>query len=227
MNLWGDAGIDIYTVSTGDIRSLGDVRAAHLTWSPDGTTIAFTHGENEPDRGIWLVDADGTNLRPLVPSTRGSLHGIGVVWSPRGDLIAYQRTCAQHPAVRYEREHPGSDVTGLIPGAGCGEDSEVVLVSATSDDPANPIGTEHVIPPPQTDSPDGPDWWFPTSVTWTPDGTHLLYTGWRHQGTGGVIAVPIDGAQPPIVLGDGIGTNDYDGTPWIPIQTMGGTGPLA
>ena len=105
------------------------------------------------------------------------------------------------------------------------EDSEVVLVSATSDDPANPIGTEHVIPPPQTDSPDGPDWWFPTSVTWTPDGTHLLYTGWR----GGIdeaviVAVPIDAAQPPIVLGDGIGTRLRH--PWIPIQMMSGTGPL-
>jgi dipeptidyl aminopeptidase/acylaminoacyl peptidase len=198
------APIDIYTVSTGDIRTVGDVQAFLLTWSPDGTTIAFTHGENEPDTGIWLVDADGTNQRQLTTITGAVNHGIGVVWSPRGDRIAYQRICCR-----------GS------------EEHEVVLVTATDDDPANPIGTETVIPPPQTGSEDLPDVWFPFSVIWTRDGTHLLYTAWTFGPSGtGEIAVPIDPDEPPIVLSGDLGSVPYGGYPWIPLQSVAGTGPF-
>ena len=50
--------------------------------------------------------------------------------------------------------------------------------------------------------------WFPVSVTWSPDGTVLLYgaggqqDGWPDEGTGtdGVIAVPVTGSSPPVVL---------------------------
>jgi dipeptidyl aminopeptidase/acylaminoacyl peptidase len=134
---------------------LGRVQVAHLTWSPDGTTIAYTGGETQPDRGIWLVEADGTNARQLTATAAPQAsHGIGVVWSPRGDLIAFQRVCAEPPDLRYEREHPGSDVTDLVPGAPCREQEEVVLVTATDSDPASPIGTETVIPPPQTGAED-------------------------------------------------------------------------
>src|SRR6185503_21385966 len=79
--------------------------------------------------GITLIDADGTNPRPLTTDSYVADHGIGVVWSPRGDLIAYQRT--------------RNDCTGDA----CYERSEVVLVTATDTDPANPIGTQRAVPP--------------------------------------------------------------------------------
>jgi hypothetical protein len=198
----GDARIDVYTVSTGDIRTLGDVEAAYLTWSPDGTTLAFTHstdGDSSADASIWLVDADGTDLRLLAEEAVDSLHGIGPVWSPRGDLIAYQRRI------------------------GCCESSEVVLVAATGDDPTKPLGTKTVIAPPQTTAWDEI---YPRVVTWTPDGTHLVYLGWGGDfDESALVVVPIAAGQSPIVLGDGIDAGF--GTPWLPIQTMTGTGPLA
>jgi hypothetical protein len=199
-----DAPIDIYTVSTGDIRTVGDVQAANLTWSPDGTTIAFTHGENAADSGIWLVDADGTNVRQLTSSIGEAFHGIGVVWSPSGDLIAYQRTCA-----------------------GCGEEHEVVLVTATDGDPDNPLGTEVVIAPARTQTADG-SVWFPWSVTWSPDGAHLLYNAWYDTDDvelSAVVAVPVDPTQEPVVLVHKH-PNVYVGTPWIPLQGAGGAGPM-
>ena len=34
--------ITIYSVSTGELHQLGSAEAAHLTWSPDGSTLAYT-----------------------------------------------------------------------------------------------------------------------------------------------------------------------------------------
>ena len=88
-------------------------------------------------------------------------------------------------------------------------------------DAVNPFGTKTVIAPPQTT---GWDEVYPFSVTWTPDGTHLVYLGWR----GGfdeavLVAVPIDVSQSPILLGEGIDVRRY---PVAVIQMMSGTGPF-
>ena len=202
--------IDIYSVSTGEVRTIDGVEAAELTWSPDGTTIAYTQtvpGVADMKSGITLIDADGSNPRPLTTDNYVADHGIGVVWSPHGDQIAYQR----------ERV----DCTGDA----CYELSEVVLVAAT-DGPETPIGTERVIPP-IVDNFDparfpGPfafqqEPWSANSVTWSPDGSELLYSA----STVGLLAVPVDSARPAIVLSpDGlIGINDqYATSPWIPLQ---------
>jgi Tol biopolymer transport system component len=50
-------------------------------WSPDGNTLAFTSANYD---GIWLVDADGSNMRLL--STDSGI-GFGFAWSPGGDFI--------------------------------------------------------------------------------------------------------------------------------------------
>ena len=102
-----------------------------------------------------------------------------------------------------------------------------MLVTATDADPDTPIGTERVLPP-VVDSIDpsreagynhpprgGP--WHAGSITWSPDGTELLYSA---EGEG-LMTVPVDGARPAIVLsGDFLlGANDdLATTPWIPLQ---------
>lgn len=176
----GDSGtevstpISIYSVSTGELRQLESSQTSQLTWSPDGTTIALARvsrvGSRDAEHdstSLWLVDADGTNERPLVADPFSANHGIGPVWSPTGDRIAYQRICC-----------------------GSGEGHEVVLVNVAD-------GTQTVIAPPQTDGPTGPIQWYPWTVTWSPDGTTLLYTAWSRHRPGmpeldAVLAVPAD-----------------------------------
>lgn len=49
--------------------------------------------------------------------------------------------------------------------------------------------------------------WYPFTVSWSPDGTTLLYAAWRLDGRalpGGVIAVPVDRPSDVTVLTDAI-----------------------
>jgi len=204
----GDVGgnnpINLYTVSTGEIDTVDGVEAAEFTWSPDGATIAYT--EAVPDggdtrSGITLVDADGTNRRTLTTDDWVE-QAIGPVWSPSGDTIAYQREradCAE---------------------ATCYERSEVVLVTVTDDDPADPLGTERTVPalPDDLYGEAGlvPSPYYVNGVTWSPDGTQLLYTG-----SVGLVRVPVDTDQRPTVLSNDPLTNLYaDDTtkPWLALQ---------
>jgi Tol biopolymer transport system component len=56
-------------------------------WSPDGKQIAFQSNRTGRD-AIWVMNADGTNQRLLVP-TEGNAHRTAPAWSPDGTQILY------------------------------------------------------------------------------------------------------------------------------------------
>ena len=61
-------------------------------YSPDGRQIAFQSSRQLGLGGIWLCDADGSNVGPLFDSG-ARMFGTGVPrWSPDGRLIAFDRT---------------------------------------------------------------------------------------------------------------------------------------
>ena len=80
-------------------------RAGFGVFSPDGTTIAFHPMGNAVDFmtwpmdvGVWLADADGTHVRPLIRSNGHMMApapwgNTRPVWSPDGTRIAL----ATHP----------------------------------------------------------------------------------------------------------------------------------
>jgi TolB protein len=55
------------------------------SWSPDGKQIAFTSYRNGGE-DIWLMDADGKNLKQLTTHPRGDW---SPAWSPDGKVIAF------------------------------------------------------------------------------------------------------------------------------------------
>ena len=68
---------------------VGDISSNVLpSWSPDGRRLAFSAMDRRSARNLYLINADGSNLRELDPGTR--LGGVAeVAWSPDGSRIAY------------------------------------------------------------------------------------------------------------------------------------------
>lgn len=81
--IMGEGGNDahIFTVDAagGDPKDLGP--GAMPSWSPDGKQL--TYSEYAPQRGVWIMNADGSG-RQLIDSG-----GWGSEWSPTRNAIAY------------------------------------------------------------------------------------------------------------------------------------------
>jgi Tol biopolymer transport system component len=85
------------TTATGDAINLATqiTRYPHteskgiedLAWSPDGSRIAYTRGNNAGDDKVWVVNADGTTTFPLEIGGEGAKRHP--TWSPDSSKIAY------------------------------------------------------------------------------------------------------------------------------------------
>ena len=64
-------------------------------WSPDGARIAFRGGRYDKDRGVYVMNADGSGLRrvtePRDDPAGNTYSYFAPVWSPDGTLISYSK----------------------------------------------------------------------------------------------------------------------------------------
>lgn len=89
---WTLAIKDLTTGETTPLTTLGGEYDQHYepAWDPGGTRIAFTRSPGLLDEQIWIVDADGSNLRQLTTPPAGR-QDDRPEWSPAGDRIVFQR----------------------------------------------------------------------------------------------------------------------------------------
>jgi Tol biopolymer transport system component len=66
------------------------MRDSNPAWSPDGTQLVFGRKDGRiahfADNGMYVVNADGTNLRQVVYLQSG---GVAATWSPDGAYLLY------------------------------------------------------------------------------------------------------------------------------------------
>jgi len=86
----GHANLWVVNTESGALRQVTHERDPRVSvgvpvWSPDGRTIAFvsSRGNQGLTFGVWLVDADGSNLRNVANP------GLGPAWSPDSRWVYY------------------------------------------------------------------------------------------------------------------------------------------
>ena len=84
--------LEIWTMNAdgSDLRQLTESPERDLEpdWSPDGSTIVFSSGRDDPANvRLYLMDADGSNQRPLMEFT--PYDQLGASWSPDGEWILF------------------------------------------------------------------------------------------------------------------------------------------
>lgn len=153
-------------------RNLGmtEVGALFAHWSPDGNTIAFTHGNHD----INLISPDGSNLRTL--RSAPDLYFDGGEWSPDGRLLlvrAYRQYCYYYSWYCYPY-----DARLVVIDVASGKDIRSVMI------PTDAFGfvwgrtTSEVYYIHQSDVFYGViDNWAPTNVTRSPEDEWLVMFG--------------------------------------------------
>lgn len=86
-------GSGLKNLSTQVAVAMTDMRSP--AWSPDGSQIAFIGAVNGQHK-VWLMNADGTNLRQL---TKDAGFDSSPTWSPDGSTIAFTRWNVANPAL--------------------------------------------------------------------------------------------------------------------------------
>lgn len=89
-----------------------------LAWSPDGKRIAFGRDDGlHPQSSLWIVASAGGKPHRLTECS-GTCADTEPVWSPTGNLLAFQRTRAElAPPTLYTIRADGSQLTRIASGA--------------------------------------------------------------------------------------------------------------
>ena len=163
--------------------------------SPDGSRIVYVRVSHDimtdrTRRNLWMIDADGTNNRPLRSETRSF---SSPRWSPDGTRIAYVSAAEGSPQlyVRWMDSGQTALLTNLVEAPGAitwSPDGRSIAFTQLVASNKEPLAS----PPPR---PEGAVWAPPVkvidSVTYRVDGAGYLESGYQH-----VFIVSAEGGTP-------------------------------
>lgn len=163
------------------------------SYSPDGTRIAF--GRYDPTRGghlgssaVFIVDIDGAHLRRLTPWLPGPMSATSD-WSPDGKQIVYDYVDLDE---RNFKKHYTGEIF-LIDVDGTNEQQIQIEI---------PAGIGEVDPDVA---------YFARQPSWSPDGSHIVFTMWPGWGTGDneLYTMRVDGTHLQQVTTGGEGEHEW------------------
>ena len=151
------------------------------SWSPDGSSIAYVHGDNGND-DIWVIGSDGTDPRRLTDVPGFDLQPA---WSPDGNSIAFQSNRAGNPEI-YVMAPDGSNLARLTRNASFdgspawSPDGQTLAFASDQDGP----GVYQM----RSDGSDvrklaDASQVGPIEATWSPDGSQIAFTSGSADGS--------------------------------------------
>ena len=187
---------DEFRRRTDDWRSGDDSRSgADPAWSPDGRHIAFS-SEHEGNWDLYVMDADGTNLRRL---TRHPGFDSGAAWSPDGHHIAFHSDRDDGDRELYLMDADGTNLRRLTHHSGYDEYPSWAphgpYIVFSSDRDANydiyVMETDGTYLYRLTDHPSAD-----RGAAWAPDGRHIAFHSDRDDGEWDLYVMEVDGTNP-------------------------------
>jgi Tol biopolymer transport system component len=151
-------------------------------WSPDGSEIVFTSNRSGTGAGLYVMNADGTDVRPLV--TVETWFTCCADWSPDGSTIAF--VVAPFVEVFFANVATGGisfvDFLGFEYGPSWSPDgSQIAFYTTLSNGDPEAVDPDYdifVMNPDGTglhDLTDTP--WIENSPVWSPDGEFIAFAG--------------------------------------------------
>ena len=175
------------------------------SWSPRGGRIAFC--QYAPDRGVWVMNSDGSDFEQLDPA------GWGAAWSPDGRNIAYMgfsggpNLCLYDVVERDKRFvfRPGErNYSQIYWNMAWSPDSKRICYTAATRDKqyevaiVNAAGTERNSKALQSWPVDGKPGHAIPAVAWHPDGKSIAFTQWHEErGRPQLFSTDTDSDEPP------------------------------
>jgi Tol biopolymer transport system component len=190
------------------------VGVSHAGWSPDGTKLAFQYnivdpsysGSYDVQAGIWIVDADGTNLHQVTQRTPATSWDFGPQWSPDGTRLAFFRLdlATSHEAV-FTVKTDGTDEIRVTPSAldaanpNWSPDGEWILFNADSANKASNVYKIRLDGTALTNlTRQGPGGFHYLSASFAPDGMRIATSrtpGAGLEGAADVVVMHADGSH--------------------------------
>ena len=136
-----DSGFGIFVMNvngSGAVQLNATDQDYNPSWSPDGTQIVFTRQEEGAESDIWVMDADGTNVRRLTNDGPGSTN-LDPTFSPGASKIAYQAGVTGGPGALVIMDADGSHPMELVPKDVLGLSWQPIVRSETIAEPMAPI----------------------------------------------------------------------------------------